>query len=455
MKALKILLIITLIITPIFNNISLVDSLLLTLGTLMSLQILGRYDILPNLGKYIVLAFVWISLIMMPSYHLVVHSISSYVNYYVGQKDFDRLLSFGALLFLITCISFVMFGTKSGKKRYCCKQYCPKLISPLYIKLFFSLLFLIVVISYIEGVSRMSGEVVALPFHLGGIINFFKSIVVPFLFAALVENYILNKKALPRKYFVLYFVYMLCETFVWMSKGILLNYLLPLLVVLVLYYRPNFNKMIKYITPVFILFLFLYPIIGIMRNIDGGSLKENFAEAKNEADENATEKPFVLITVLNRTFMTGYQFATDYDYIDKSSFFDFSRLPLLIIYRGAQAYQTHVIDGYPEDALTSSGTSGIMDPLLHGGYGLCYIVIILIMFIASRVDMLYVKRQFSLYTILVLVIWRLVNNSNLSSLYDSIGLQSYLVCLISFCLAYYLNFQKKYILIDYNQNKAL
>ena len=88
----------------------------------------------------------------------------------------------------------------------------------------------------------------------------------------------------------------------------------------------------------------------------------------------------------------------------------------------------------------SSGTTGIMDPLLHGGYGLCYIVITFIMLLAGLTDKFFRKRQYSIYSLMLLLIWGLCN-SNISSLYDPVGLQQYLVSFISMYLAYIVNFK--------------
>lgn len=439
MNLIKFLFWVTILLAVILNSISIVDFSLLLLSTLLSMAILTRYPLFPNAAKYMLLLIVWIAVVMMPSLHLISH-ISSYVNYQVVQVDYERVLSFGSKVFFITVFSFLICGRLIQKKNTKTYNYQPRVISERYVKTGFIIAFILSLFSLYTGISKLGGEPVYLPFHLGGIINLTKSILIPSLFAVFIENRILNKIKVDRKYFVLYGLWVLLEIFVCMSKGVILNYSLPLALVLIFYYRPSPKLFIRYLAPIVLLFLFLYPIIGVMRYDDSGSFTEKFLNSKKQADEVSEDKPFVLITVMNRVFMTGFQYSVDYQYLDKEQFFDFSRLPLLFIYRGSAGYQTHYADGYPDDAINSSGTTGIMDPLLHGGYGLCYIVITFIMLLAGLTDKFFRKRQYSIYSLMLLLIWGLCN-SNISSLYDPVGLQQYLVSFISMYLAYIVNFK--------------
>lgn len=114
-----------------------------------------------------------------------------------------------------------------------------------------------------------------------------------------------------------------------------------------------------------------------MRTTDrNASLSENFVSARNEAQAEEIPIFMKLATPLNRTFMTPAQYMKDYSYINNEALFDFSKAPVLYAMGGSAVYQTFIIDGYPPTAIHSSGTSGLTDPLLHGGYGLSYIIVV-------------------------------------------------------------------------------
>jgi hypothetical protein len=108
---------------------------------------------------------------------------------------------------------------------------------------------------------------------------------------------------------------------------------------------------------------------------------------------------------------------------------------------GAAAFQTFVIDEYPSWAIHSSGTTGIMDPLLHGGYGLCYIMIILLAFFACFIDRTYPKQHYSIYIILLLFLVDFILGENISCLYSGISLQTMVARIVSIVIAYRINFK--------------
>ena len=124
-------------------------------------------------------------------------------------------------------------------------------------------------------------------------------------------------------------------------------------------------------------------------------------------------------------------------------FFDFSKAPIVIAWQGAARYQTFVIDGYPPGVHHSSGTTGLQDPLLHGGYGLCYVVIFLLFLMAASIDSLAQKRLYSIYIRLVLILWGFCNSQNITTFYDSVGVQGLFLQFVAIFIAYYMNFQRK------------
>jgi hypothetical protein len=389
---------------------------------------------------------------MMPIYHLVQHIVEDFVNYRVSQVDYNRILEFGTLIFFVVVFSIILLGRTRPRKKVNNIEYQPRLINKKYIYIAFIVFFALTAFSHVTGIAKMGAEPVYLPFHLGGIINLSRRKVAPILFILLMENYYLNEKKIPSRYFIIYFVWVIIEAFVCMSKGAVVNLTLPLFIVYFLYKRPTFKQSISITIPVIMIFLFLYPIIGIMRHGDGDFM-ESFSSAKSaaSAESGSVINLLELKTILNRAFMTGFQYSVDYKYIDHDQIFDFSRVPILLAYGGSQRFQTHVIDGYPINAINSSGTTGLIDPLLHGGVGFCVIVVLLIILFANFADNASEKKQYSIYAQLLIMLWGFCN-SNISKFYDSIGMQSLLVSILCIFISYRLNFRIKKRIIVKNIN---
>ena len=436
MKNASILVVLTFIVGLITNDIGLTNQFLLLCSAILTVLYTRRTPLYGNFAKYIVLVGVYFSVVLIPSFHLIVDKNMP------TQADYNRFTSFGAPLYFITIIAFTLFDTKKKNNNQSIIQYEPVPLSNRFVNIFFVLIYSLTAIAFTLGIGRMGGEDVVLPFHLTGVINLFRFYAVSFIFAAIVENYILRGELFPRKYFVLYFVWILFEIFAWMSKSVLVSYLLPLMGLLYMYYRPPLKKIIKLTAPLIALFLFLYPVIGIMRSMDSGNFIENMKEARSEAyDDN--EDSHVLLTPLNRLFMTGPKYIRDYTYFNEDVLFDFTKLPMVIAAGGSPAFQTRVIDGFDESAHTSSGTTGIIDPMFHGGLGLCYIIVVLLVIVAIKIDSQFWKRQFGIYVVLLIMIYNWILFANLSALYDGNGLQTTFMEVSSIIFAYYINFRKK------------
>lgn len=439
MKYLRAFLFITLCVAVIFNSVTFVNFLLGFFATLITVIKTTKYPIMSNMGKYMVLLVVWVSVVMMPAFHLIVHILNKHE---LTQLDYDRVQAFGFEIYFVVALAILIVGgnKKNMKFREC--SYMPIRFSEKYVVYLFYFLFALTAFCYVKGIGRLGGEPVRLPFHLTGIINIFRRSVVPTFFLVLIEGFVLRKERLPKKLFVLYFLWSIFETFAWMSKGVLINYSINLSLMLYWYYRPSLKKMVKICVPFLVLILFLYPIIGSLRYVDSGSFVQNFTEAKSIADEKKNDDSFrVIKEPLNRLFLTGQMYAQDYSYFVHDDFFDFSRLPTLFLTGGAAGYQTLIIDGYPEDAHHSSGTSGIMDPLIHGGKGVCFGMMILLVIFGSLVDKQYYKNQISLYISLVMYIQGLCIVANVSMFYSITDI--FMTC-ISFYAIYYINFRTKY-----------
>lgn len=441
MKFLRAFLVITILVALFFNSVPFEDAIMGVAATIITASITLKYPVMSNMGKYIVMLVVWVSVVMMPAYHLIVHILRLHD---MTQIDYDRVQAFGFEVFLLVAVAFIVMGGNKKSMRFRNVVYIPHKFSDKFIVSFFYFLYALTAFCFIMGIGRLGGDPVQLPFHLSGIINLFRQGFVPVMFVMLIEGYVIRKEKLPKKYLIMYFLWAVLETFAWMSKGVLINYMVNVSLMLYWYYRPPLKKIIRLSAPFLALVLFLYPIVGAMRGIDYGSFIENFKEAKSTADDTNDGDPYSAIKQpLNRLFLTGQMYAQDFSYISKDDFFDMSRVPILVLSGGSAGYQTRVIDGYPEDANHSSGTTGIMDPLLHGGKGLCFITLFLIVAFGAFVDKQYRKRQFSLYIVLFMYIQGLCTVSNISNLYDAVGLQStFMMCMSLFAL-YYFNFRNK------------
>lgn len=435
------------IVSIIVNYIDILSMVSLLISTILTCWILKTSPLKLNPTKYLVLFSVWMSVVAMPAFHLVIMVTGLTDRRSLVQIDYDHLCCFGAHVYLATVL-FCFFLVRTKLRQKIIYIYTPIHISERYINIFLISLYILTAFSYSIGLGRMGGEQIALPYHLSGIINLYRSALAPSVFMLIVENYCMRKKTIPQKYIIVVFGWCVFETLAWLSKAILINYLIGPAFVYFLYYRPSLKIVLKKAFPMIMILFMLYPIIGFLRyaDKDSGSLLNNIMEARSmakDANENSeVMNPF--IRPLNRIFMTGSQYVRNYDYIKDDDFFDFSRAGMVISSGGAAAFQTYIIDGYDTEAHHSSGTTGIMDPLLHGGRGLCIVVIGFIMFLASFVDNQMFKHRFSIFVKFLLMVLGLVLFGNISSLYDAVGLQGYIVSFLSIFLIYYVNFRKYY-----------
>lgn len=421
------------------HDVENVNMLLLIVATAITTLIFDKYPFHNNYSKYCVLLYIWVSVIFMPVFHLVQPILRYYEKIDLIWEN--KLLNFGIPLYLFLSISMFCMPRQSeyGKMRKFSFVF-------LRIKTLKRLIIFSIFLSfycYLSGLGRMgAGDEVRLPFHLSGIINIYRWYVLPYIFIIFLGNSYLKKEKVPRNIFVYYVIWCLVEVLAWMSKSVLVYHLLPIILLLYITYRPSKGKIIRYISPLIALFLFLYPIIGVMRYADKNEkLIASFHDAKKTVDEEEEENGGFLEPV-NRTFMFGSQYAQNYSYINKDELFDFSNFPALFLYGGAAQFQTFVIDGYPDGARHSSGTSGLMDPLLTGGKGLMYLIVFLLILLSSFTDVLIAKGYYAIAVIVFLKLFNYCAFINLSSFYDGIGLQPLLIELCCIYLAYRLNYKR-------------
>lgn len=427
--------------TIISNSISTVDIILQICSTIMMIFILNKYSFQANVGKFMTLGGFWASVVFIPAFHLG-------IQFGLGSNellpyDYNLAASFGSKVIFVTCIAWFICGREPEFEEQDI-VYCPSEISSINVYIMFTIMFMLTSFSYAIGLGRMGADTVVLPFHLGGIINLARKTLFPALFAIVIENHLLNDKKIPAAYFLLFFVWSIFEMFTWLSKSILVMNFLPVFLIIILYLKPSIKNIAKVAIPFFLLFMTFYPLIAAMRSADKGhSFTEYMVNAINLADEDnedaANQSPF--IAPLNRTFITTGQFTKDYQYINNYEIFDFSRVPILFAMGGAAKYQTHIVDGYGLTVNHSSGTSGLMDPLLHGGYGLCYLMIIIIMLFSQFVDSQIPKKQYSILIQLLLILYSFVLVKNISGFYDGVGISTILSQVFTIVIASKMNYK--------------
>jgi hypothetical protein len=114
--------------------------------------------------------------------------------------------------------------------------------------------------------------------------------------------------------------------------------------------------------------------------------------------------------------------------------FCFKRAPRVWMLNGSATYITRDVDNVPETVIHSSGTSGILDPLIIGGKGLCYILISLLVLGAIFIDKR-IGNEIILYKVICLLIFKtMIQGANISMLLSSDRFQ----VLLSFILQFYI-----------------
>ncbi len=292
--------------------------------------------------------------------------------------------------------------------------------SPTVVWLILSVAFTLSFISYCLGIGRMGAEGVQLPFKLNGIIQMIRTDIIPIVFMMIVARNYRDKRL--KKYLICFFFLALLETFVMLSKSRLVFLFLPLVLYYVLRERRIDKKLIKALLPVVVVFFLLYPIIGAMRYIDSDSLFSFSSIQKSkelsEDLESQKEGDGIQIQFYNRSFLAGQHFMNAYDTIKDEDLFDFSRFPLIVVMGGSAAYETHVIEQFPETAIHSSGTTGITDALLVGGRGLAYATILLLTFLASLIDSPKSNKKLMLKVFFLLLFIELIRAKSYSTFLD-------------------------------------
>lgn len=317
-----------------------------------------------------------------------------------GYNDFRELSIFSNHIILCISIPWLLFNLKQDKwynKRmhFTGGRPIPKSVIVGFLILAYALSFL----SKALGMSDVAESAVILPFRLNGIIDEYRRFFFPFIFAIYIYDCVIKNKKISKGIILAYFLWAILEMLVRISKGAFLSSFLPALIMFFISGKFNKKTATTVFLPVFVVFMVFYPVIENIRNMgdnSAASYEQAFKMSQNK--NNETSSPFL------RAFINGMDYMKVKDEVDKDgALFSFRRAPLLYAMGGAPTYITRIIDNTPSWSHHSSGATGIVDPLLWGGYGLCYIFMVLFSLICFVVDNNKLFRNNLLYQLIALM----------------------------------------------------
>lgn len=403
----------TLILNIAFYSLGIADIVLSVVAMFFTFVYCRSVQFSTHLCQLTVLLYVYVPTVFIPAFHFGLDELT--------ELDYGRLASLGAKVYAFTIITITSMGILWKKNRKVeSRSLRVRPISNFALNAFFIVMFGLTLFSLSIGLGVMGRENAVLPYGLGGLITMARMQFAPLFFLLVVENWIIAGKKLERRYILLFLAWTLLETFTRLSKGVLISNMLPIMLLLVIQYKPSPRKMVRYATPLVLVFLALYPIIQTMRQYGNSDIAASFQMASNDVRQQGDDD-HTLRQSFNRAFMTASLYHSDYSYINQNDLFDFSNAPQIITWQGSARFQTVVIDGYPPTAHHSSGTSGILDPMLIGGYGLSLIVIFLIVCLACYVDTKF-HAKVGGYMILWIIVSDLISRQNISYFFDGLFL---------------------------------
>ena len=219
--------------------------------------------------------------------------------------------------------------------------------------------------------------------------------------------------------------------------------MLPVGLFLILYYKPSIRKLTIYLVPFTIAALFVYVVIGGMRGAEKATL-EGFTQARQNATTGQLSEEWggPVTASFNRMFMSAMNYRADYHEFDDGKLFDFSKAPIIFLWKGVARYRTYFLHGKTESMFDSDGTTGVIDPLFWGGYGFCYIILFLTAGLAVIVENR-VRGRLGLQISCALIFYNLIMTGNLSWLLSQNMFSYYVVRLIAIYLIIKLNYKYK------------
>ncbi len=352
----------------------------------------------------------------------------------VYDNDFVVMASYSVKVLFITFCSLIVANNVFTRKDECWRY--ETFINPTYLRINIFIFFLTIlsIISLVVGIGKMGHVNTQLPFHLAGVIQFIRVEVAPFL-ALLFYMSIKKELALTfndRKkmfFLILYFCWTLLETYVRLSKSAIAYEFLPIVIYEIIEgaksgsLKSVFVKLIPFLCA-------LLAVFFVVENLRKDKEMFEFDKAFT-ATYNDNFAPNPIVVPYNRFFINAHHFLTSYYIVDQNSLFDFSNMSNILMFGGAARYKTIVIDGYPLEAIHSSGSTYIVDALMCGGYGLSYIFIILLVLICVKVDQL-INSNIPLIMALVLALFvfkYIISGLSVSIIVDSMSINRILVTL--------------------------
>lgn len=341
----------------------------------------------------------------------------------IDNNSFVALAQVSVMIMFFYFMALLVFCKKRNK---CIETYWTNYAPRFNVTVVFIVGFFLTFISQLVGIGKMGEENTRLPFHLAGVIQFVRTDLIPVMALCAYANRKKTGKS-TYKVIVFLFVWSLYETIVRLSKSAIIFSFLPIIMYELLSDQKNIKRMFKEFAPVLMVVLILYPVIETMRHADvrnawDESEEEISGTFSNPNTNNYIVKPF------NRTFLTGFLFASDESTIDHNSLFDFHQAPLVVMAGGAPRYQTFMIDGYPEGVAHSSGTSPFIDSFLMGGYGLLYISVFIMVLLADLIDRrLLEKSNYVIVAILYVAYYRLFDMPIFTSFLNEMSIRYVIV----------------------------
>lgn len=298
-------------------------------------------------------------------------------------------------------------------------------------RLFICLAFFLTLLSAALGISDVEESKIILPFHLNGLIDELRRNIFPILFAVYIYDCLKKNRKTDKIVIVGFFLWAMLEMLVRVSKGAFLTSFLPVLLLLFIMGRFNKKTTLSVVLPILMIFLISYPIINTMRTL-GDNSTQSFVEAykMNKSGKGEGSSPYL------RMFINGMDYLKVKSTVETDhSFFNFHRAPILAQMGGTAPYITYNIDGYSRDLHHSSGTTGIVDPLLWGGAGFCYLIVFLLSMLARFVDSHKLFREKLLYQLVMLfVVKTFVMQRSISFFFDNLFFGATVTIILEFLI---------------------
>lgn len=427
---------VSLIFNTFIYELGILDVFLAVVSSILTISYFSRIRFVDKMSSLAILFYCYFSMSFLPFTHLVPPIWNT--------LDLTHIATFGNKIYFVV-ISTIWLTELFQKRTFRYKSFTNNSyhISDEQVRLFFIVTMSLSAISYVLGVSVMGAEATVLPFHLSGVLHNYRVIFAPLFFMLIIENKILNHQKIPSKWFALFIVWCLFESFLRISKSSLVYGMLPAVLFMLFYYKPPFKKVVLYLVPFMLVAVTVYSIIGGMRGVERATV-DALVDSREEASkkEYSPEWGDPITGSFNRMFMTAWDYREDYGVFDESKMFDFSKAPLILVWKGTARYRTYMLHGKSESGFDSDGTTGIIDPLFWGGYGFCYLCLFLITVLAVIFEN-GSKGRLGLQIFCALIFWNLIQKGIISWILNQNLIIAYVVRIVAVYLIIRLNYNYK------------